>query len=79
MNIEEFNQIYQIIKEHKTEIFINVDKSLLIEAYKSDPETLKKVLNNVKGYKSISEIKKICNINCNNNIISFIINNMNFD
>lgn len=78
MNYEEFEIIFNSIKQHKEEIFIEIDKKQIIENYKDNPDELIKILKNVKNYKPIKEIKNICGLNCKNNIITFILNNFNF-
>lgn len=78
MDISEFNLIYDRIKEHKDEIFIKVDRKKIIETYKNDPEELLKKLKAIKNYIDIKDIKKICGVECKNNIISFILNNFKF-
>lgn len=78
MNIEEFNEIYNIIKENKDEIFIDVDKKKIIDTYKDKPDDLIKVLKGLKNHIEIKDIKKNYNIKAKSNIINFILNNFQF-
>lgn len=76
MEFNEFVKVYEALKLHKDEIFINVDKKKIIEAYKDNPEELINILKHVKDYKPMKEIKQICSIEAKPNIITFILNNI---
>ena len=74
ITVEELNELINELKQFKNDIFIEVDKTKLIEAYKANPDELLKVLKNVKPYVPIKEINKILTKKYDPKIIKFILN-----
>lgn len=74
ITVEELNELINQLRDLKHEIFIEVDKAKLIEAYKANPDELLKVLKNVKPYIPVKEINTKLTKKYDTKLITFILN-----
>lgn len=75
ISLEEFNNLVNELKSIKSEIFVEVDKTKIIEQYKNDPDTLLKLLKGLAyPYISVKEIQKRLTKKYDSKHIKFILN-----
>jgi prephenate dehydratase len=77
INIEELNDLINELKSIKSEIFIKVDKTKIIETYKNEPDTLLKILKGlINPYIPVKDIQKRLTKKYDTKYIKFILNHV---